>query len=127
MLHPRLVLLVVGWSMALVGWQTAEYHPSYLALSPLWALLAFASAATCVAAAAHPHKSWVALSGSTLVCSAGGRSVGLLGQLGSGGVAAEQQPSFVVAAIVWALVAFLGYVVWSQYVLPWSIGGRRND
>lgn len=124
-MHPRLVLLTVGWAMAIVGVQTARYHPSYLALSPLWAALAFAAAAACVFAAAHPHKGWVALSGSTLVCSAGGRAVGILGQLGSGGVAVEQRPSFVIAAVTWGLIGFLAYVVWSEYILPWSIGGRR--
>jgi hypothetical protein len=124
-MHPRLVLLVVGWAMALVGWQTAKYHPAYLALAPFWAILAFAAAAACVFAAVHPHRAWVALSGSTLVCSAAGRAIGILGQLGSGGVAAEQQPSFVVASLTWGLIALLSYLVWAEYILPWSVGGGR--
>lgn len=101
--------MLVGICFALVAWQTAEYPPSYLALSALWAACAGLCAATCFAAAIAPSRLLVATSGATLVCSALGRALGLAGQIGS---------------VVWALVALLALAAWKHYVTPWSISRR---
>lgn len=123
-MKPRGFLFLVGVCLALVAWQTAEYPPSYLALSALWTACAGLCAATCFAAAIAPSRLLVATSGATLVCSALGRALGLVGQIGSGGVQDTQLPAFTIAAVVWALVALLALAAWKHYVTPWSISRR---
>ena len=38
------ILLLVGWCMAVVAWQTCAYPPAYLAASWVWAAVASISA-----------------------------------------------------------------------------------
>jgi len=123
-MRPRVLLLIVGICLAIVAWQTAEYPPTYLALSALWTACAGLCAGTCIAAAIVPSRALVATSGATLVCSAFGRALGLVGQIYTGGVDEQQLASFTIAAVVWSLVGLLAFTAWKHYVTPWSIARR---
>lgn len=126
MLRPRAVLVVTTAVMALVAVQTFTYPPSYLALASLWGALAAIASVSCLAAAVHPRRMWVVTAGAALVVSALGRSLGILGQLGTGGVSHEQQASFLIAATTWANSAMLFYVTWVTYILPWGVATREG-
>ncbi len=125
MTTPRQLLVAIAATMFVVGWQTFAYPPDFLAFSALWATVACVAGATCAACAIHPARVLVAGSGAVLVTIASGRALAIGAEIYAGGFpSAESRASFIIAGIVWLLVAVLFYVVWREYVIPWSIGSR---
>jgi len=126
MRNPRQLLALVAGVMALVGWQTFNYPPEYLAFSWLWGTLAVIAALLCAVCAVHPLRLLVSFSGAMLVTLSSARALALVGELFAGDFPLDAvRTSFVIAAIIWLLVAVLFYIAWREYVVPWSIGSRR--
>lgn len=121
MTTPRQLLAAIAATMFVVGWQTFVYPPDYLAFSTLWATVATIAGVACAACAIHPLRVLVAGSGAVLVTISVGRALVIAAEVYAG---AESRASFIIAGIVWLLVAVLFYVVWREYVIPWSIGSR---
>jgi len=117
---PRQLLAALAIALAVIGIQTLIYRPSFLAFWPVWSATTFLASFSCLAAAVSPRRLYVALSGATVVTSSAARCLAFVIELlrvGDNGASAP----LVVASTTWAIVALLSYVVWREYVLPWSI------
>lgn len=106
-----------------IGIQTFRYPPEFLALAPLWCAVAWIAGLSCAAAAVNPRRIYVATSGATLVTSSAARGFALVIEWLHADNAREA--GFVVGALTWWIVAVLAFVVWREYVLPWSVGKDR--
>lgn len=125
MTTPRQLLAVIAVTMSIVGWQTFAYPPDFLAFSVVWASAAVAAGITCALCSIRPRRFLVAASGAILVTIAAGRALAIASEVFSDRFPSrEARASFIIAGIVWLLVAVLTYVVWREYVIPWSIGSR---
>ena len=122
---PRQLLVLSALVMLIVGSQTAQYPPDFLAFPYLWVAASFLASLTCLVCAIRPTRVLVALSGATLVTISGARSLAIAGEVIAGNfVSAQAQASFIIAASTWGLISVLFLVVWREYVVPWSIGTR---
>ncbi len=122
---PRQLLVLFAVAMTIVGVETFEYPPSYLTFAWLWATLALVAGAVCAWTAVRPRRFLVSLSGSILVTISAGRAIAIVLEiLGRNFPGGETGASFLIAATIWTLVSVLSFVVWREYVLPWSIGLR---
>lgn len=125
MTTPRQLLVVIAVTMFVVGWQTFAYPPDFLAFSAVWASAAVAAGITCALCSIRPLRVLVAGSGAILVTIAAGRALAIAAEVMSDQFPSrEARASFIIAGAVWVLVAVMFYVVWREYVIPWSIGSR---
>jgi hypothetical protein len=121
-MRVRMFLLLVGWCMGVVAWQTFAYPPDYLAAAWVWATVATAAALSALIAVASPQRGFAVIAGAALICHSIGRSGGIVIQIVFRERFAASAPfaNYAVAATTWALVALLSLQAWSHYVLPWS-------
>jgi hypothetical protein len=121
-MRERIFLLLVGWCMAVVAWQTFTYPPDYLTAAWVWASVASIAALAALLAVVSPARGFAVAAGAALICHSIGRSGGLVIQIVFRERFAASAPfaNYAVAATTWALVALLSLQAWSHYVLPWS-------
>lgn len=117
---PRQLLALLSIALGVIAVQTFLYRPEFLAFSPVWSSTTLLAGISCAAAAVRPRRLYVAVSGATVVTSSCARGLALLVELIREGHAGPGAP-LIVAACTWGIVALLGFVVWREYVLPWSI------
>lgn len=117
---PRQLLVALALGLAVIAGETWHYPPDYLTFSKVWSATAFLAALTCLAAAIRPRRIFVAISGATVVTSSAARGLALVIELVEKGHT-DAQPPFIVGATGWAMIALLAFVVWREYVLPWSV------
>lgn len=124
-MHPRHLLVMIALTMAVVGSQTFRYPPEFLAYPHVWALLAFVASALSLTCALVPFRPVIASSGAILVTLTLARSFAILAEVVAGDFKTkEAAASFVIGGTVWSLVAVLIFVVWREYIIPWSLGFR---
>lgn len=121
---PRHLLVVLAVILFAIGMQTYRYPPDFLSFSDLWCALAIVASISCLAAALRPRRFYVAISGATVVTVAGARGIALALEVATESGSAEIAAGFVVGALIWSAAAMLSYVVWREFVLPWSIGAN---
>lgn len=121
---PRQLLVVLGVILFAIGVQTYRYPPDFLTFSDLWCALAILASISCLLAAIRPRRLYVATSGATVVTVAGGRGIALALEVATEAGSAEIAAGFIVGALIWSVAAMLSYVVWREFVLPWSIGAN---
>lgn len=120
MRNPRQLLSVLAVALVVIGIQTLLYRPDFLAYSWAWSATTILAGISCAAASVRPRRIYVAVSGATVVTSSCARGLALVIELLREGHVGPGAP-LVVASITWAIVALLAYLVWREYVLPWSV------
>lgn len=123
MTSPRQLLGGLSFALVTIGVQTFRYPPEFLALAYLWCGVAILAGLSCAAAAIRPRRIYVALSGATIVTSSAARGFALVIEWLH--ASNTREAGFVVGALTWWMVALLAYIVWREYVLPWSLGRDR--
>lgn len=116
---PRQLLVAVAIALLVIAWHTFRFPPDYLAFSAVWSAVSAIAGFSCAAAAIYPRRLWIAASGAFVVCATAARSIANLFEIPDR--VASAQAGYVVASAAWALIAILSFVVWREYVLPWSI------
>tara|TARA_R110000868_G_scaffold176779_3_gene414719 strand:+ start:74 stop:469 length:396 start_codon:yes stop_codon:yes gene_type:complete len=125
-MHPRLLLLIMGWCFAIVAWQTFAYPPEYLLGAAVWGTIAVLGAVTCVCTAFATRRGFALIAGIACICHAIGRSTAIVIQISFRerfGLGAPFS-NYAIAATVWTLIAVLIFVAWSHFVIPWSVVRR---
>ena len=120
MTTPRQLLAALAIAHIVIAVQTLRYPPDFLALTPLWCALAIAAGISCAAASIRPRRFYVATSGACLVTASAARGFALVIEWANAPTGAAR--GLLVGALTWWMVSLLGYVVWREYVLPWSLG-----
>lgn len=127
MQSPRQLLAALSIALAVIGVQTLISRPSFLPFWPVWSATMLLASCSCLAVAVNPRRLYIALSGATVVTSSAARGLAFVIKIILLDDHAASAP-LVVAATTWAIVALLSFVVWREYVLPWSITiGRPDD
>jgi hypothetical protein len=122
---PRQLLVGCSVAMFVVAWYTHQLPDRFLAWTGLWTVLAVVAGVACLAAAVRPCRALTSLSGATLITVSLGRAAALA-------VAWHHEPrdpwdaEYAVSIAKWLVIAWLTYIVWREYVMPWSIAWSRQ-
>lgn len=127
-LHPLTTLATASALYTLVGWQTLNYTPEWLAYPVIWAAVAFTAGLSCLVALVYPARLVVVTAGATAVVAASSRAFAITREL----VTAPRPPasafaSFLIAAATWSALALLWWQLFAGVVVPWAAARRHAN
>lgn len=122
-LTPRQFLAALAFVLVVVGIETWRFPPEFLALAPLWCCVALLAGLTCLAAALRPRRFYIASSGACTCCACAARGFALVIEWVH--ASNDVEAGYVVGALTWWTLAMTIYLIWREYILPWSVGMQR--